>query len=199
MTETNIGKKYYKEQALKWGDSASFAMEDEIVKDREVELISNFINILKGENLRTADIGCGNGYALNILSTKFPNNIYTGTDISQELLNIAEDRKLANCDFYKDDIRSSTSIDCYYDAVYTERCLINIPTWEEQKKALNEIHRILKPGGHYLMIECFTDGLANNNKARVECGLPALKEVPFNKFFDKELFFEAVEDKFDIK
>ena len=80
--------------------------------------------------------------------------------------------------------------------VYSERCLINILDWEEQKQALNEICRVLKPGGFYLMLENFTDGLTNINKARKEFGLEALTEAYHNKYFDKDLFFDFMDPIF---
>ena len=43
---------------------------------------------------------------------------------------------------------------------------------------MREIARILKPGGHYLMIECFNDGLANNNRAREELGAKRRELLP---------------------
>jgi ubiquinone/menaquinone biosynthesis C-methylase UbiE len=81
--------------------------------------------------------------------------------------------------------------------VYTERCLINILDWEGQSQALREIARVLKPGGSYLMIECFTDGLANNNKARAECGLQPIDAAYHNLYFDPEKFAAAIAPLFD--
>lgn len=48
------------------------------------------------------------------------------------------------------------------------------------------------------MIECFTDGLLNNNKARKECGLSELKEAYHNKYFDKDLFLQAISKIFTV-
>jgi ubiquinone/menaquinone biosynthesis C-methylase UbiE len=88
--------------------------------------------------------------------------------------------------------------DAHFDFIYTERFLINIPDWEEQLEALKEIHRILKRGGYFLLIECFMDGLRNLNKARVECGLSPLEPKPFNTYLDKEKILESFEGKFKI-
>jgi len=198
ITYNNIVKKHYKEQAEEWGDLASSTMQDEIIRKKETELILSFLKIFKRKNLKIADIGCGNGYTLDILSRQFPQNNYWGVEFTKELLIIAKNRKLSNCKFIKGDVRSLNFDENFFDIVYTQRCLINILDWKEQKRALSEIQRILKPNGCYLMIECFTDGLLNNNKARKECGLTELKEVPHNKYFDKKLLFQAMEGKFSI-
>jgi len=60
------------------------------------------------------------------------------------------------------------------------------------------IFKLLTFGGYYLLIEAFTDGLENNNKARMECGLSALKPSVYNKYLDKDKFFEYIMDKFII-
>lgn len=198
MTENDVVRKHYKEQASKWGDSASSTMEDEVIRERETELITHFINIFSKKKPKIADIGCGNGYTLGVLKSKFHACKYWGVDFSEELINIAKNRNLANCEFIENSVCSLDFDDNFFDVVYTQRCLINILNWEEQKKALNEIHRVIKPNGYYLMIECFTDGLLNNNRARTECGLSELKEAKHNKYFEKELFFRTVRGKFTI-
>lgn len=199
-------QEHYKEEALKWGSSSSSTMEDEITRNKEVELICNFIGLFSSElsklsnkkPIKVADIGCGNGYTLSILSNKYANNVYYGIDTSNELLDIAIRRELDNCKFMNNDICSLAFNDNQLDIIYTERCLINLDNWGVQQEALNEIHRVLKPNEYYLMVEAFTDGLANCNKARVECGLPELKEAPFNIYLDKTLLFPYITNKFTI-
>lgn len=195
-------KEHYKDEAEKHGASLQSTMEDEIVREREIELILNFFKSIgvtsKNGALNILDLGCGNGYALSRLSKSLPANAYWGLDFSEDLAAIAKSRKLSNCKFTTGDARSLSLEDNFFDVVYSERCLINILDWEEQKLALKEIGRILKPNGYYLMIECFTDGLENNNRARRECGLEELKEAYHNKYFVKELFFEAIRDKFEV-
>jgi len=198
LEKYDIVRKHYKEEAEKWGDSSYSTMDDEIIRSRETELILKFLGIFKGQSLKIADIGCGNGYTLGFLATQFPSNNYWGIDNSAELLAIAEDRKLANCEFVEGNACRLNFNNEFFDVTYTQRCLINILDWEEQETALAEIHRILKPKGYYLMIECFTDGLMNNNKARSECGLTELREAYHNKYFDKQLFNEAVGRRFTI-
>lgn len=191
-------RSHYREEADKWGESPYSTMEDEIIRARETDLIVGFVEALGGEPLRIGDIGCGNGYTLEALSRHSPGHRYWGIDFTQELLAIAKHRNLVNCELVEGNTCSLRFDDGFFDAVYTQRCLINILDWEGQKKALDEIHRALKPGGHYLMIECFTDGLLNNNRARRECGLTELKQANHNNYLEKDLLSRAVDGRFSI-
>ncbi len=194
-----IVREHYKGVAEKYGASAQSTMEDEVIRNKEIEQILAFVDLVgKEQSLRIVDLGCGNGYTLGVLTSARPGNKYRGLDASEELLKIARDRQLPNCEFLHSDARHLTLDDNSIDAIYTERCLINILDWKQQLDAFREIHRVLIPGGHYLMIECFTDGLQNNNKAREECGLDSLKEAYHNKYFEKERLFEAIDDLFTI-
>jgi ubiquinone/menaquinone biosynthesis C-methylase UbiE len=189
----------YKDAVKKHGTCC--ALDDMVVRQKETDLILNFFDThIKKERFSViGDIGCGDGYTLEKLSDRHPLCNYFGIDIVKELLDAANKRKIKNCEFIEGDTTRLNFNDDFFDIVYTQRCLVNLLAWSKQRKALKEIHRVLKPGGYYLMIECFTDGLDNNNKARMECGLPALKPPSFNKYIYKKLFAETIRNKFWIE
>jgi ubiquinone/menaquinone biosynthesis C-methylase UbiE len=191
---------HYRQQAEKHGASPTSTMEDEIVRERELELIVHFLTATakasRKKSRRILDLGCGNGYALEAVRRAHPANRYSGLDFSEELLALARARKLPGCELHLGDARALPYKDGSFDLVYSERCLINILDWDGQKKALSEIHRVLRPGGHYLMIECFTDGLENNNRARHELGLPDIPAAYHNRYIEKEPFLAAIEGRF---
>ena len=194
--QDDIVKEHYQKESVFLDGLNNSTMKDKIVLQKEVEFISEFIKISNPQ--RVLDLGCGNGYTLNIVGQKYPSIKFYGTDFVDELLYIAKKINLPNCDIQKNDVRQLLIGNNNFDLVYTERCLINILDWEEQKKVLSEIYRVLKLGGYYLMIECFTDGLQNYNKAREEIGLVPLKEAYHNKYFNKEQFMNEIKDKFTI-
>lgn len=198
MRSDDLLRRHYREEADRWGESPFSTMDDEIIRARETDLVLKFVDALGRSPLRIGDIGCGNGYTLQLLTRHWPGHRYWGVDFTRELLDIARSRGLVNCEFIEGNASSLEFDDSFFDAVYTQRCLINILDWEGQKAALGEIHRALKPGGHYLMIECFTDGLLNNNRARRECGLTELKQANHNSYLDKELLLQAVEGRFSV-
>lgn len=179
---------HYRQVAEKYGESSRSTMEDDYVREKELEWITRYHNFLAQRAqrpLNVLDLGCGNGFALARLLANGSQDRFWGVDFSEELLTIARQRNLRGCELTKGDARNLKFDSDFFDFVYTERCLINIMDRDEQHTALREIARVLKPGGDYLMIECFSDGLANNNKARADCGLPAVKEAHHNLYFDK--------------
>lgn len=193
-------RKHYQDVAAKHGASSRSSMEDDFVREKEVEWILGFVSALDRREQRVIDIldlGCGNGYTLERVATAHPRHRYSGLDFTEELLAIARGRGVGG-DFRQGDARRVPHKDASLDLVYTERCLINLLTWEDKQQALAEIARVLRPGGYYLMIEAFTDGLANNNKARLECGLKEIPEAYHNKYFDRELFLQAITGDFDL-
>jgi ubiquinone/menaquinone biosynthesis C-methylase UbiE len=192
---------HYRQIAQTFGPSARSTMEDDFVREKEVEWILSYRNLLglqKRRPLHILDVGCGNGYTLAKLCDGASSDHVTGLDFSEELLDITRERNLPNCTLVKGDVRQLQFEDETFDYVYTERCLINILDPQEQIMAIREIARVLKTGGDYLMIECFTDGLANNNKARADCGLAAIPEAHHNRYFEKDSVFNTVRDIFEL-
>ena len=192
---------HYREIAQTFGASPRSTMEDDFVREKEVEWILTYRDLLSRRHerpLHILDIGCGNGYTLEKICANANSDRLTGLDFSEELLDIARARNLPDCTLVRGDVRRLQFDDEAFDYVYTERCLINILDPLEQIAAIREIARVLKSGGDYLMIECFTDGLANNNKARADCGLPPIPEAHHNKYFDKDSLFNAIRNIFHV-
>lgn len=185
-----IIKEHYKLQAEQHLDSGFSTMADPIIRQKEVDLIMNFFSlpVIKSNAKDVLEVGCGNGYTLGLLQDKFSNYNFTGMDFSEDLLKIANERKLANVKFFQGDARKLEFADNSFDVVFTERCIINLLTWEEQQQALKEMQRILRKGGYILFMESFSDGYENLNKARVELGLDAIAMPHHNLYFNKETF-----------
>lgn len=196
-------RKHYREQAEKHGASKSSTMADEVVRAKEVECVSTLLSELHGKRksragFRVLDLGCGNGHTLEVLAARFPRLNFFAAEFTPELLKIAKGRHLPNAHLLQGDARNLGVRDSSFHVVYTERVLINILDWGEQQEAMAEIHRALRRGGHYLMIEAFTDGLGNYNRARQELGLEPIPVPHHNRYMDKELFLKAIRDKFEV-
>ena len=65
-----------------------------------------------------------------------------------------------------------------FDVVFTDRCLVGLPTWRDQKRALGNLARALRRGGRLILLEAFVDGLATLNAAREEIGLERVAPGP---------------------
>ena len=105
------------------------------------------------------DLGCGNGYCTfkfaetNIKSIIGADYSQTSVDQAINISSLHQDSIKEKIDFKQGDALDLNFPDSIFDVVITIRCLINVGDNENQLKALKEIHRVLKPGGVYLMCE----------------------------------------------
>ncbi len=200
MDEINKIKEHYQQQAKECQDSPKSTMQDLFTREKEIEALLEQLKLITRErpNPKILEIGCGNGYVAEQLSQKL-NIAIEGIDFCEEFIEIAKQRKAQKVFFLVGDVLELNYPDETFDIIFTERCLINLETWENQQKALENIGRKLKPGGKYILIESFRDGLENLNQARAIIGLEPIPETFHNLFFDKNNFLHFIEGKFEIK
>jgi ubiquinone/menaquinone biosynthesis C-methylase UbiE len=74
-----------------------------------------------------------------------------------------------------------------FDCVISQRCLINLPTWDHQRAALEQIRGRLSPGGLLLITEGFQDELDSLNELRSRVGLPTINVVAYRDVFETHL------------
>ena len=89
--------------------------------------------------------------------------------------------------FFHDDILDPEHLDPPYDVVLCVRVLINLRGVEEQRVAIRNMAKALRPGGRLILVEGFIDGFAALDELRERVGLPALVPAPIN-------FYSAVKD-----
>lgn len=115
--------------------------------DRYRDFVSNpgFFKILPQVNrLKGLDIGCGDGHNTNKLATL--GAIMTGMDISEKFIKYANENVEKKANYIVGDA-SSLSLDSNnYDFVVAFNSLMGIPNL---KKALKEVHRVLKSEGFF--------------------------------------------------
>jgi ubiquinone/menaquinone biosynthesis C-methylase UbiE len=192
---------HYRKEAEQHGKDASSTMRDEITRGREIASVLRVLEHLTSQGAPARDlleIGCGNAYLLDLLRKHYPTAALTGLEYTPEMVEIARSRAVARCPIEQGDVRALPFGDAAFDVVITERCIINVMERDHQAASLHQVARVLRPGGHYLCIEAFTDGLTELNQARSELGLPA-NEVPYhNLWFDKPWFLETIAPAFDV-
>jgi SAM-dependent methyltransferase len=119
-------------------------------------------------------------------------------DYSEDMIAIAKTRKIQGAKgrvhFVRRDVLKLDAVE-KYDIVFSERCLQNLVSWEDQKKGLNNIARALKHGGEFIMLESFWTGLNNLNAARRELDLEEISESWHNRFFvedETRMYMESI-------
>lgn len=193
---------HYRQEALKHGAEPNSTMADEIIRGREIAAILRLLDFVLARGAiaspRLLEIGCGNAYLLSVLRSRFPRMALTGIEYTPEMVAIAAARKISECTVNQGDARKLPFADRSFELVVTERCFINVMDRKDQERCFAEAARVLVPGGHFVCVEAFTDGLNDLNAARVEMGLEPNKEPHHNLWLDKPWFLKAIEPMFRV-
>lgn len=102
-----------------------------------------------------ADIGCGTGVFLEIVQKKYSNNHLIGIDPDKQALTIAENRLKRQClkaELIQAFAESLPLPDNSIDICFSTLALHHMPE-ETKRKALEEMHRILKPNGKVVIAD----------------------------------------------
>lgn len=182
---TDFIKKYWEKQGKTFKDSHEASWGDNFAIDLEIENISKFIK--QGDNV--LDIGCANGYSTFFYLKKEPVHI-TGIDYASNMIEYAmtsakELNVMDKVEFQIGDIKKLGFDDSTFDISYTARVLINLPSWDEQKKGIDEAIRVTKKGGKVIFSEAFYEPLVLLNSMRSLVHLPPLVEHDFNRYLKK--------------
>ena len=194
-------REHYRKEAELYGKDASSTMRDETTRGREVAEILRALQWLGATGAavdRLLDVGCGNGFLLEQLRDRFPATDLTGLEYTPELVQVARERGISECPIVEGDVRQLPFESEAFDLVVTERCIINVMDTADQERSFAEVARVLTPGGHFICIEAFTDGLQQLNEAREQLGLPPNEMAYHNLWFDKDWFLDVVGRSFDV-
>jgi len=89
--------------------------------------------------------------------------------------------------------------DIKFDRIITQRSLINLKGFQEQKTVIEKIHDILKEDGKYIMLEGFCDGSEQMNMVRRDFEIPEIKVKWHNCFFNKEELLDNISPFFTLE
>ncbi len=191
-------KRYWEERAAN-DSSAQSTTQDYYLREIELNVLSE--RLVNYAPRRVADVGCGDGRTTSRLASKFKNASFTGFDYSRAMIENAKSlfdtHGVAKVDFRELDILKG--LPDTFDLIYTTRCLINLPSWELQKEAIEKIHDALAEGGVYVMVENFIEGHNNLNQIRKNFGLAEIPVREHNYFFQRQRLFDYVERMFRIE
>lgn len=179
---------HYAKLSKDWGLQGQMSMQDQVVRERETQFIlKQTQHCLRSlgvapEQATILDVGCGNGFLLAALWEELAGAHLHGIEFVPELVELAQSRSLPGVQIQQGDMRLRDSFAGTAHVVITERSVVNLLTWEEQKKALENIASWIKPGGFYIMVESFQEPWAEMNAARQENKLPEVPISPHNRY-----------------
>lgn len=186
-------KEFWKNRATNIKDEQKLTHNDIWQRWLEIELIKQFIP----ENSSVIDIGCGNGFTTKSIAHIAKDII--GIDFCEEMVLRAKSDYPNVCFSVGDVMFIRPEHFGMFDIAITERCLINLTSWEEQKKAISNIASVIRKGGFLLFIEGSKDGRNNLNAMRTSFGLAAMPPVWHNLDFSEPELTGYLEESFVIE
>jgi len=180
-------KDFWDSQATKYGTSYQASWKDKFAIDLEVDLISRYLT----KSDKVLDVGCANGSS-TIRQANLVKEI-TGIDFSESMIVKANENKniinaqgkfnkILSIKFQIGSVLYLPFEDESFDVTYTTRCLINLPTWEDQMKGIKECIRVTKRKGLVILLEAFYEPLVRLNAIRTILNLEPLVEHDFNRY-----------------
>ncbi len=150
MTDKTIIKDHFSRTSDVWRDSVYKEKEQQGVfeyydKQYRFDYVVDMIPAAPDEKQRALDVGCGAGQLLPILVEKGYNTY--AIDVSQQMIDIAKqvcEQQDIVVDFRIEDCENLDYPDNYFD-VYVSMGVIEY--MDEDSRTLNEIKRVLRPGG----------------------------------------------------
>lgn len=206
-TLENVQEFWASEADSRGDDHPMITIRDHFYRLAEINLFRNMLH-----NRRVLDAGCGTGWSSAFYAAVAKSLV--GFDITEGLIGYANQmladrafrRKwwegltpwgapalLNNMTFEVQDVLDLPYDAGAFDAVVCQRLLINLPTWEMQQQALENLIKVLMPGGVLLISEVTEDGHGCVNALRRAFGLGPLETYWHNQYLHHEQFMAELE------
>jgi ubiquinone/menaquinone biosynthesis C-methylase UbiE len=164
----------------------------------ELEIAAAERHLEPGDNL--ADVGCGNGDATIRYARRVRQCV--GLERSGHMRGLARSKAEAdgvmNVTFREFDILQPSIPEGEFDAIVSQRMLINLASWGDQMQGIRNLHRMLKVGGRAILIENTNDAFQAMNDVRVGLGLAPVPQHWHNRFFDYDEFMSFMRGGFQL-
>jgi ubiquinone/menaquinone biosynthesis C-methylase UbiE len=149
---------------------------------------------------RLADVGCGNGEA-TVRYARYVREcvaLERSAHMRAAAARNVEAAGLTNVTLKEFDILTSPTPDAEFDALVSQRMLINLASWPDQQQGIRNLHRMLKVGGRAILIENTNDAFQAMNDVRVDLGLGPVPQHWHNRFFDHDELMAFVRGGFQV-
>jgi SAM-dependent methyltransferase len=179
-----------------WQDPDTRSLIDENLRKLEESAVIRYLE----PNFNIVDVGCGDGYS----TFEYAARVRSCLGLEQsDLLRSRADEHFAragvgNARFVAGDIMDLSPIKDRFDLAITQRVLINLPSWEEQKMAIENIRSLLRPGGIYVMIENTYEGHDALNEYRLTMGLAKIPKHWHNLYFHHTELMAFLRQRFHL-
>jgi SAM-dependent methyltransferase len=192
-------REHYRSVAETSGLSETSTMADMRTRQLETELITRFVRSslidLKScgrevDDIVIADVGCGNGYMLDVLRNIDARPKLIGYEFSSDLSALARKRfSYGRVEIRDADIRKRETLGTEpIDILICQRVIINLMDPSDQARALANLIDATRPGGHMIFIEAFQKNLDLLNEARAEFDLPRIESAYHNRYLEEGFF-----------
>jgi ubiquinone/menaquinone biosynthesis C-methylase UbiE len=179
-----------------WQDPNTRSLIDDNMRTLEEAVVLRYLE----PNFEIIDIGCGDGYSTFEYASRVKSCV--GIEPSDYLRKRAEEKfaqlSLANTRFETGDIMDLSRAGERFDLAVTQRVLINLTSWDLQKQAIENVRKVLRPGGIYVMVENTYEGHDAMNDLRQVVGLPPLSKHWHNLYFHHEQLLEFLAARFHL-
>jgi len=159
-----------------WDDKNNPSMQDKYLFKIEVKLIKKQLG--PGKIL---DVGCGEGEGI-LAYSKIKGVIIEGIDYSETRLQMAK-TICPHVKFQQIDLLKKYKLD-KYDYIISQRFLINLKNWQQQRKVIRGLIALLKPNGKLILLEGSKQGSIELNKFRKKINLEPIPIRWHNQFID---------------
>jgi SAM-dependent methyltransferase len=199
-------KQYWDSRAEQYVNSPAATTNDLHLRDLEIAtLVRALRDLALPPGARLLDVGCGDGYSTIRVCEQLPEIAALGIDYSDRMIATAMTHRAARPDLasrvaFKVGDALDLQAACgssLFDAVVTDRCLINLETPDHQARAIAQIAARNRPGGHYIAIENFVEGHESMNRLRRSVGLAEIPIRWHNLYFTEPGFLRMVEPFFE--
>ncbi|MFC1577033.1 class I SAM-dependent methyltransferase [Candidatus Omnitrophota bacterium] len=193
---------YWDGRVSRYGATGKSTLLDDNMRALEVETVRSWL----GPKDRALEVCCGNG----VSTLEFAKSCasITGIDLSKGMIKAAKRlakgsrrRRCAKVDFEAGNVLglADTHRPGKFNTVISVRGLINLPSWELQKEAILNIHKILPRGGKFIFLEGSKEGLLRINKLRKKFSLAPLREPWYDKHFKTGLLNRFMASRFRVR
>lgn len=204
-TKKDIAKKYFD----KWAHTYDRSILQHVIFKTSHRMlfkeiaVHNFINKIKGDNrqkLKILDVGCGTGELAHRIISHFRKTEVHGIDISKTMIEKAKaKRKSSNIKFKTGDVENLPYKDKSFDII---TCSHSFHHYPDKNKALQEMHRVLRPNGRLMIIDgcrdVFFGRIIFNIVEKIEKHVYHLFDKEFRFLFKKTGFNNIVQKRFNF-